>query len=209
MRKKNAEKTVEPIVVKTSPVNKQFTDAINLINCYNQILSDNTFEQFLTNETVISELTEFVEERLGSLVNIGKTETFDSVEVRMLKNLLKKVGEPPTKTVNNTNFEKQVPQLVTPEIVKSLSQQNFEVQAPTQIQNVPLATTQDNLDPIVKEALQAQEQELVQLPRKHKTVDRSPTQVITTPDDINNYARAQAAAANKTRNGVVDVRKLL
>jgi hypothetical protein len=163
----------------------------------------------LTNETVISELTEVVEERLGSLVNIGKTETFDSVEVKMLKNLLKKVGEPPArKDTIDTNVSvfrsvQETPPVQSPNVTQ-VSVTNQE-----QTSVVPLATTQDNLDPIVKEALQAQEQELVQLPRKHKTVDRSPTQKITTPEDINSYARSQASAANQTKHGVVDVRKLL
>ena len=194
--------------VLTPGVNKQFSDAIALINSYNQLLSDGTLETVIKNKTVLLELTDFVEERLGSLINFGKKpETFDSIEVKMLKNLLKKVGETPTRK-DTVDMNVSVFRPMTENLTQALSQQNFTTVTATQGQT-PVVTTQDNLDPIVKEALQSQEQELAQLPRIHKTVDRSPTQKIATPEDYNSYARSMASRANQTKDGVVDVRKLL
>jgi hypothetical protein len=207
MPKQKLEKKPEPVVV--PHINKQFSEAIALINAYNQLLNDNVLYGVIKNKTALNEITEFVEERLGTLINFGKTtETFEATEVKMLKNLLKKVGEGPQKVApqptNQTNLI---------EIQNEANKTTAELSPKPLVQEFvsPLVTTQDNLDPIVKEALeaQAQAQEFVQLPRKHKTVDRSPTQKVASSEDINAYARSQAAAANQTKNGVVDVRKLL
>lgn len=182
------------VQVKKEPPKNQFDDLIQVVNTYNALLKQDYFSGLIDNETVVSELTEFVENRLSQLINLNteKKEAFEPNEVRILKNLLKKVDSVPQKTVQVqvTNAETQV-----------------VVERPKELVP-PVATfNQDNVDPLVKEFVQEHKIEEESKPRKHKLVVPEGYQRPTVAD-INAYAMNQASAAEQKfkQNKTVEVK---
>lgn len=198
MKKKVQEKQPE---VKITAVNK-FKPAIDLINEYNRVLTDGSLNSVSNNKLIVQEITNFIETRLGSLLNVETKDGFDNSEIRMLKGLLKKVDAPKVDSNVFVPLEKSHTASVA-----------YSKPVEVTLSSVAYGT----IDPIVKEALEeeakvqitqpVQEHSQEQQPFKYKPVLRSPTQVVSSAQDVNAYAIGQASAAQ--RSAKFDVKKLL
>ena len=169
-----------------------------MINSYYEILHNSVFSRTINDVVIVNELNGFVESRLAELVNLDtkktEKEVFEPSEVKMLKGLINKVSVTQPKTVQ--------------EISQQVQLEQPKVEVP---QTVPSLITSDNMDPIVKAALE--EEQKLQEQKQENPVKPKYGQVIppnyqrASPTDNNAYAMQQASAAQKRYDKQVQTRQ--